>query len=89
MKMVYAHRTVRDRRLAYGEVVKPFEQPHGFAYKPRLLAEALLASVGFPSITEFSLTVGHDGPSLVKYLISGALLPFAPPNHSAMNRKTR
>jgi hypothetical protein len=89
MKMIYAHRTVRNRRLASGEVVEFSEPPHGFAYEPLPLAEALMAFVGCPSVTKLSLMVEHDVPSLVEYLISDALLSFAKTKLSTTSEKTR
>jgi hypothetical protein len=49
MKIVYANRTVRLRRFAYGETVELSEQVHDFAYQSLLLAESLLRFVGFLS----------------------------------------
>jgi hypothetical protein len=47
-----------------------------------------LRFVGFPSDDDFYLTVEHDVTSLVEYVISNRLLPFAKTRLSAMSEKT-
>jgi hypothetical protein len=54
-----------------------------------LLAESILRFVGFPSDDKFYLTVEHDVTSLVEYVLSDMLLPFAKTKLSAMSEKTR
>jgi hypothetical protein len=44
IQMAYANRTVRNRRLAYGEIVKPYEYTRGFASK------ILLSQIDFPGL---------------------------------------
>jgi hypothetical protein len=89
IRIVDAHHAVRNRRLAYGETVEPSEQAHGFAYEPLLLAESLLRRIGFPSDDEFYLMEEHEVTSLIEYVISDMLLPFAQTKLSAMSEKTR
>jgi hypothetical protein len=89
MRFVCAHREVNNRRLAYGETVRPCPGRHPFQYEPILLAEALLAVVGFPIEREFALDRSDDSMRYVESLMSDAIRPFATMNLSAMSMKRR
>jgi hypothetical protein len=89
MKLVYARREVKNRRLAYGQTVQPCSGRHPFQYEPILLAEALSAVVRFPIQREFALDRSDDSVHYVDYLMSDAIQPFATIDLSAMSMERR
>jgi hypothetical protein len=92
MNFVYAQREVKNRRLAYEEIVHPCGDMHPADRDPLFHAEVLLSFVGFPMCVNDTLIIpeGEVIRGEVEELFSDALLPFEKANLSGMsNRKRR
>jgi hypothetical protein len=91
VKFVYAQQAVKNRRLAYGEIVIPFEYTPGLWFSSLLFAESLLSVVGFPlHLSQLVLDQGEDALHVnVERLMSDELLPFAKTKFSLMSPRKR
>jgi hypothetical protein len=82
---------VKNRRLAYGETVTPYEYTPGLWYNCLIFAESLLYLVGFPlTLSPLVSDLGEDKLQIcVERLISDMLLPFAKTKISLMSHRKR
>jgi hypothetical protein len=79
VKCLYSQRAIKNRRLEYGEIVRPLEDIKGLCFSCLIYVESLLCVVRFPmTLSQLVLDQGENGiQAAVERLMSDIVLPFA------------